>query len=161
MSSKKFTKTISERQTKEKAAVLEHLKKIPIVQIACEKSGVGRASYYRWRNEDADFKKAADEAMAEGVLFINDMSEAQVISLIRDKNWQAIRFWLLSHHPSYKTKVDFSGHITYSDDEELTPEQAALVREAMRLASFEKNTDDEKNHKTNELRENSRGDAER
>jgi len=40
-------KTIEKRQSKNKEQLLEILKKTPIVQIACEKAGVGRATYYR------------------------------------------------------------------------------------------------------------------
>ncbi len=39
------------------------LKKTPIVQVACERSSVGRATYYRWKKDDADFAKQADEAL--------------------------------------------------------------------------------------------------
>ena len=44
--------TIEKRQSKNKEQLLEILKKTPIVQIACEKAGVGRATYYRWRKDD-------------------------------------------------------------------------------------------------------------
>jgi hypothetical protein len=33
------------------------LKKVPIVQVACEKTGVSRNSVYRWRKEDINFAK--------------------------------------------------------------------------------------------------------
>ncbi|MFA6145937.1 MAG: hypothetical protein WC697_01215 [Patescibacteria group bacterium] len=127
--------------TKEKKLLLEHLSKTPIVEIACKQAGISRATYYRLRNKSVDFRKAADSAMAEGILLINDMSEAQVISLIKEKNWSAISFWLKSHHHLYSDKVEISGHITNSD-EELTPEQAAIVREALRLASSNKKDED-------------------
>jgi transcriptional regulator of acetoin/glycerol metabolism len=43
---------IQERQKHEKNALIEALKEMPIVQIACKKAGVGRATYYRWLQED-------------------------------------------------------------------------------------------------------------
>ncbi|MFA5050840.1 MAG: hypothetical protein WC499_01870 [Patescibacteria group bacterium] len=119
---------------KEKKLLLEHLSKTPIIEIACKQAGVSRATYYRLRNKSVDFRKAADSAMAEGILLINDMSEAQVISLIKEKNWSAISFWLKSHHHSYSDKVEISRRITGSLGE-LSPEEEKIIAEAMRLAS--------------------------
>ncbi|HUV81276.1 MAG TPA: hypothetical protein VMW21_02020 [Patescibacteria group bacterium] len=128
---------------KEKQLLIEQLKKTPIAQIACERSGISRASYYRLRKEDGEFKKMTDDAIIEGETLITDMSESQLISLIRDKNFPAIQLWLKSHHPKYSQKVELNGHITYSD-EELTPEQANVVKQALRLASFDKKHGKEK-----------------
>ena len=50
-------KTIRERMKKEKELIIKQLKKTPIVQLACEKTGVGRATYYRWRKVDKRFKR--------------------------------------------------------------------------------------------------------
>lgn len=131
------------KNDKDKKLLLEYLRKTPIVEIACKQAGISRATYYRLRDKNADFRKMTDEAIAEGILLINDMGEAQIISLIKDKNWPAISFWLKHHHPSYTDKVEVSGHIS-SPDEELTPEQAAIVKSALRLASFGKNHDGKK-----------------
>ena len=107
------------KQQKEKEIILQHLRKIPIVQVACEKAGVSRATFYRLRVEDEHFKTSVEEALAEGVTFINDMSEAQLITLIKEKNWPAISFWLRGHHPSYKQK-DFSAGILINENGEKT-----------------------------------------
>jgi len=120
---------------KNKQLLLDCLGKTPIIQIACEKAGVSRATYYRWRKENIEFAKTADEAITEGELFINDMSESQVISLIKDKNWPAISFWLRHHHPKYANKIEVEANIK-NIDEELSPEQQEIVKEALRLASL-------------------------
>jgi len=93
--------TIEKRQEKEKKAVLEQLEKMPIIQIACERAGVGRASFYRWKNDDQDFAETAENSMSIGEQLINDMSESQLISLIKDKHAGAIRYWLEHHHSKY------------------------------------------------------------
>lgn len=123
------------RQRENKKILIAQLAKMPIVEAACQKAGIGRASYYRWRTESEEFRKAADEAIAEGESFITDLSESQLISLIRDRNFPAIQMWLRHHHPKYTSKLEINGNITNSS-EELTPEQEALVREALKLASF-------------------------
>lgn len=119
-----------------KKVFLSHLQKLPIVQVACEKSGIGRATIYRWRKESKKFKKAMEEALAEGEALVNDMSESQLISLIRDKNYQAISFWLKHRHQKFRDRVEVTAKLERQD--ELSPEQEAVVREALRLASGEK-----------------------
>lgn len=118
---------------KEKTIILflEQLRKIPIIQIACEKVGVSRNSIYRWRKEDKQFREEWDKAITEGQLLVNDMSESQLISAIKDRNMQAIMYWLRHHHPSYTNTLQIKHAL---EDEDLTPEQEALVREALRLA---------------------------
>lgn len=126
--------TIEFRQKKRKELLLEQLRKIPIVQIAVERAGVGRTTYYRWREEDKEFAKASDEALLEGEALITDMTESQLISLIKDRNFPSINLWLRVHHPKYAAKVEVTAQINQSG-EQLTPEQEAVIREALRLAS--------------------------
>lgn len=120
--------TLKRNKTEQKV-VLEQLRKIPIVQIACERSNIGRSTYYRWRREDAKFKKATDEAMRDGEEMINDLSESQLITLIKEKNFPAIQLWLRQHHPKYRNKVEVTTRT--EEDEQLTPEEAKLVRNAL------------------------------
>ena len=128
-----MSNSIEKRQTKQKELILEQLKKTPVVQIACEKTGVGRATYYRWRKEDAEFAKIAGDAIQEGSMLINDMAESQLISAIKDKNLGAIIFWLKNHHPSYANKVEITGRLKH--DYELTMEEEALIAKALAMVT--------------------------
>lgn len=110
---------------------LEELRKVPIVQVAAEKSGLSRNSVYRWRKEDKVFLKKMDDALTEGVAFVNDMSETQLLTLIKEKSFPALSFWLRHRNDNYKNKLEIT---TKDDDEELTPSQAKVVRQALRLA---------------------------
>lgn len=112
---------------------LEELRKVPIVQVACEKVGVSRNTVYRWKREDKDFAKQFDEALADGVEFVNDMSESQLLQLIKEKNFSAVRFWLNKRHPAYKDKLEVT---RTGDIEELSPEQEATVRKALEMAKI-------------------------
>ena len=117
-----------------KKLLLEQLRKTPIVQIACEKIGVARATFYRWKTDDKGFGKLADEALFEGALMVNDLAESQLIGAIKERNLSAATYWLRHHHPQYKAKVEVEG--TLNTKHELTPEQEALVRKALELANF-------------------------
>lgn len=129
--------SIAKRQEKEKLAVVDMLKKTPIVQIVCEKTGVSRATYYRWRKEDQEFARQTDDALTQGARLINDLAESQLISAIREKNLTAIIFWLKHHHPAYATKVELTTSPSQQDIV-LTPEQEALVKKALELAGINK-----------------------
>ena len=54
------------KSDKNKDLFIEQLKKTPVVQIACEKLAISRASFYRWKVYDPAFAKAVDEAALEG-----------------------------------------------------------------------------------------------
>lgn len=112
---------------------LEELRKVPIVQVACEKVGVSRNTVYRWKREDKDFAKQFDAALADGVEFVNDMSESQLLQLIKEKNFSAVRFWLNKRHPAYKDKLEVT---RIGEIEELSPEQEATVRKALEMAKI-------------------------
>ena len=118
----------------EKEKLLAELRKTPIVQVACKRSGVGRASYYCWRKADEKFAGAADEAVASGQSYINDMAESQLIAAIRDQNLGAVTYWLKHHHPDYTTRVELEAR--HKLDGSLSPEQQALISEALRLAGL-------------------------
>ena len=119
-----------------KARLVEQLKKTPIVQIACEKEGLGRASYYRWRKEDPEFADAADEALCTGKSLISDLAESQLIKAIRDGNMTAIIYWLKNQHPDYRTRVELSGRLE-TIGKTLTPEQVENIEKALKLAALD------------------------
>ncbi len=111
------------------------LEKVPIIMVACEKTGLSRNSVYRWRKEDSSFAKKMNEAMAKGVDFVNDMSESQMLTMIKEKNWPAISFWLRHRNKNYKDKLEIT---TKENDQQLTKEQAKVVKQALKLASLTK-----------------------
>lgn len=121
------------KKSKYQNQFLEELARIPIIQVACEKTGLSRNSVYRWRKEDSVFAKKMDESLADGVALVNDMSESQLLNLIKEKNWPAISFWLRHRNENYKNKLEVT---TKEDTEELTPAQAKVVKQALKLAKI-------------------------
>ncbi len=111
------------------------LEKVPITQVACEKAGVSRNSVYRWRKEDKTFSKKMDESIARGVALVNDMSESQLLTLIKEKSYSAISFWLRHRNDNYKERIEV---VTKEDNEALSPAQAKIVRNALKLAAITK-----------------------
>lgn len=140
---------LEQKQHKKKAELIEQLKKTPIIQIACDKVGVGRATFYRWRKDDKEFAEQVEQSLNDGSYLVSDMAESKLISAIKKENLGAIIFWLKSHHPKYRTKLDVNANFR-NLDEPLTPEQESLVREALRLAGagFQNIINQQKNGQT-------------
>jgi hypothetical protein len=122
-----------QKQNQLKLNVIEQLRKIPIIQVACEKTGVSRATFYRWKQEDSEFGKSCEAALSDGVALVNDMAESQLLSAIKEKNTTAIFYWLNHRHPSYGNKLEVT---TRADLGELNPEQQQLVARALQHASI-------------------------
>ena len=115
-------------------AFLAQLRRVPIIEVCCEKVNVSRMSISRWRKDDKEFDEAVTEAMTEGDAFMNDLGESQLISLIKDKYWPAISFWLRARNPKFRDKLDVTARI--EKKEELTPEQEEIVRKALQHAAL-------------------------
>jgi predicted DNA binding protein len=135
MKKKRTYPAAASRQKQEKSLVVEQLRKTPIVQIVCEKLGIARATFYRWKKEDQAFARMADEALFEGVLLMNDMAESQLLTAIRDGDMTAIMFWLRCRHASYGNKLQLNATVEHRD-RTLTPEERATIRRALKLGGF-------------------------
>lgn len=124
---------IGKRQIKEKESIIEQLKKLPIVQIACEKTGIGRTTYYRWRKEDTEFAEKTDESVQTGRNLINDMAESQLLSEIKEKNMTAIIFWLKHNHPIYGNRLEVTAG---NKNGELSAEQEKIIKKALEMGAI-------------------------
>ncbi len=130
------------KNEKLKNLLLEQLRKAPIIEAACQKADISRQTFYRWKTDDLEFAKEIEKATADGQMFVSDLAESQLISAVRDRNFQAIAYWLKHHHPNYKTKIQIEGSLQMPQ-EELTDEQREIVTEALRLASLSSAADSE------------------
>ncbi|MFC1622611.1 phBC6A51 family helix-turn-helix protein [Patescibacteria group bacterium] len=128
--------TITKRQDKNKEGVLEKLKMVPIIEVACKQVGIARSTFYRWKEEDKNFAEQVEKALEEGQSNISGLAESKLISAIKDQNMTGIIFWLKHHHKDYATKVELSGKIKTESDN-LTPEQEELIKKAIQLASIQ------------------------
>lgn len=125
----------NQRRDQRKTDVIEHLQKVPIIEIACEKTGIGRATFYRWRKDDPEFAEAVDKALNDGSQLVSDMAESKLISAIKEENLSAIMFWLKHHHQRYSTRVEVINRQA-NPIEKLNPEQEALLNQALQLAQL-------------------------
>lgn len=97
---------IEDRQAKQQLLLLQELAKTPIVGTACQRAGISRATYYRWREQSRDFEDKADFAIAQGQDLINDLAESKLLQQIQDGHPWAIQLWLKKHHYRYIGKAE-------------------------------------------------------
>ena len=126
---------MSRNQEQDKKRLLAQLEKTPIVEAACSRVGLPRATYYRWRKDDEAFADKCDETIEHSIGRVNDLAESQLINAIKNQNLSAITFWLKHHHNRYRNRVEIDARIE-AVQQELTPEQAQLVTEALKLAGI-------------------------
>jgi len=89
-----------------KEQLLEALEKsLGIVSTACQSVGVSRTTYYKYYNDDDDFKQSVDSI---GDIAL-DCAESQLFELIKAKNVTAIIFYL-------KTKGKKRGYVEKQND---------------------------------------------
>ncbi len=119
--------------TKDKKRLIEALKENHIVLAACRKTGIGKSSYYRWRQRDPKFATAADEAMQEGIELVNDAAEGTIVNAIKSQDAGAAKFWLKHRHPAYSTRIQIE---PVKGEAELSPEQQTLLAKALELADL-------------------------
>jgi len=81
-----------------------------IVTDTCLMVGMSRQTYYRWREEDPEFKAACDE-IGETVI---DFAENSLHKLIKDENPAAVMFYLKTkgRKRGYVEKVETVNHNT-------------------------------------------------
>ena len=124
------------KNRKQKILFIEYLKKTPIVEVACSKTGVSRATFYRWKKEDLEFAKQADEALSTGKHLISDLAESMLIQAIKEGDTRSIIFWLKHNKDEYRSRIELSGSIQQIR-EELTEDEVEILRQALKLAGFD------------------------
>ncbi len=121
-----------------KLLAIEQLNKTPIIQVVCEKIGLPRTTFYRWKEKDKKFSEAVDKATFEGRHLINDFAESQLLNAIKNNNLTAIIYWLNHNHKNYANKLEINGKLK-TEVKCLTPEQEANIKRALELTSLLKN----------------------
>lgn len=82
--------------------IVTELEKMPNRSYVCQKLGISRQTLYRWIRDDWEFEEALEAAMKTGRDNINDVSESELIKMIRDGKYIALKYWLDNNHKNYK-----------------------------------------------------------
>ena len=123
--------SLSAQTKRMKEVLIEELTKCPIIQVSCQRAGIGRSTFYKWRKEDKNFAELADIALTEGKKFTNDMAESQLIKAIGNGNITSIIYWLKNNHPDYADKIRYEYRHEYKVKSELTEEESESISAAL------------------------------
>jgi hypothetical protein len=89
--------------------LLELLAENPSVSAACRKLGINRMMFYRLKKSDADFKRNVKLAMIDGRSKWVEIAELGLMSLVKEKNLGAIKFFLANNDLRYAQKYSIEG----------------------------------------------------
>lgn len=90
-------------ETKEK--LLKEIEKSGNVYLSCMKTGIDKATFYRWRKDDKQFSKKATEAVKRGRESNCDLAEHALMLNVKDKKMDAIKYVLSHQSKIYKPKA--------------------------------------------------------
>jgi len=101
----KRKETIRKRKEKQQKKVLEGLAKKPIITQVLLEAGVSTSTYYRWRDEDEEFRKKTEEAYMVGAMRMNDIAESQLFKKVCEGDRISINYWLNHRHPHFANRA--------------------------------------------------------
>jgi hypothetical protein len=88
-----------------KQKLLDEIQKIGNVCFACQKTGINKATYYRWKEKDKKFKEKADEAEKIGRENISDIAEYSLLQNVKKGDQRAIEYTLGHNSSVYEPKA--------------------------------------------------------
>jgi len=87
-----------------KQKLLKEIEKFGNVYLSCLKIGIGKATYYRWKQNDEKFRGLADEAERIGRENISEVAEYALLQNVKKGDQRAIEFALKHISERYKQK---------------------------------------------------------
>ncbi len=92
------------RFSDEKNQLIQILMETPMVNLACKKVGIGRATYYRWIKDNPRFKKEVNRALEYGRSYWNEIAESGLLKNIKNGDMSAIKYFLSNNDKRYTPK---------------------------------------------------------
>jgi|SRR5579884_4337393 len=88
-----------------KKQILEKLTKNFTIASVCHAVGIDRKTFYRWIEEDPEFKTQAYENIQECKKDITDMANTRLVKQIDSGNLTAVMYWLNNKDPEISDKT--------------------------------------------------------
>lgn len=130
---KRVSKKVTERKKVNKDKFLQTLKEMPIIQVAAARVGINRSTYYRWREQDSDFRRSTDICLKKGREFVNDMMESLLINKAKEGNITSIIFWLKHNQENYMQSWRYNHYHEHTiSTDKVPPERVKQIAEAIK-----------------------------
>ena len=88
-----------------KISVIEQLKEMPLVTYACQKFGIPKSTFYKWKLIDDEFKTQVENSINIGRDTVNDIAISQLLKKINNGETIPIIFWLKNNSPMFNEKI--------------------------------------------------------
>lgn len=92
------------RSSDEKSRLIQLLSETPFTNHACKKVGISRATFYRWKKDNPDFRKSVDKALHDGRTNLIEVAEAMIAKKVKEGESWAIKFFLTHNSKTYAPK---------------------------------------------------------
>lgn len=86
----------------DKSRLLQILSEARFIGPACKRVGISRATFYRWMESNIDFRIEVEKAMKSGQENMVDGAEVALYSLVREKKFPAIKYYLEHNSDRYR-----------------------------------------------------------
>jgi len=100
-----------------KKQILERLTKNFTISSACHAVGIDRKTFYRWIEEDIEFKTQAYDNIQESKKDVTDAAYTRLVKHIENGNLTAVMYWLNNKDPEISDKAIY---ISEEEIEELS-----------------------------------------
>lgn len=88
-----------------KKKFLKELEKSGNIGVAAARIGIHRSTIYRWKKDDEEFSRKADEAELLGRENNNDIAEQALMLNVKDRKQPAIEYLLSHNSPRYRQPI--------------------------------------------------------
>lgn len=117
-----------------KTAAIEQLKEMPLVTYTCQKYGIPKSTFYKWKLIDEDFKIQVENSINIGRETVNDIAISQLLKKINNGETVPIIFWLKNNSPMFNEKITLE---IKNNKQGLSTEEIQAVTKALSTMGFE------------------------
>lgn len=126
------------KTSRNKRRLLRELEVTPIVDRACKKVGIARATFYRWCESDRSFYYLSELSRGKGRDKLNDYVESKLLENVKNGQQAAIQFWLSNNSKNYRsTNISWQKRLKHLETEEARKHEEIMklldVDEGIRL----------------------------
>jgi len=90
------------RTNSDRSVFIKILDEVPFVSYAAKKSGIARATIYRWKKNNPEFREQLEMSLDSGRDQLIDVAEMALIEKIKSRDITAIKFFLQHNSERYR-----------------------------------------------------------
>ena len=104
------------KTNEDKKRFLEALSKTPFIVYAAKQVGIDKATIYRWKEKDKNFRKNVEVSLGYGRAGYCDAAESQLLKKVNQGDFKAIKFYLENNDKRYIKPRPVNFFVTDKDE---------------------------------------------